>query len=293
MVVTRTTKAPVMMDADRTAASLAVDSRVRAQIDMNTDTSPQNGSQLRSSAAGDAAAPPIVTDDFPDGASVGTSTAATNATVESLHPDNYPAKIYRALKLLFEAYCYARQSRNDLWDFAVELSDLRETGLNKTDLRWMIVMNYVEAANEVTPERADKRRFEIVSSVHITDSTCFVPTAKGLQLAHDVLATPALIDMVRPTWDSDRRELRLSGVVVKRYKRPCSNQEIILQTFEEEGWRAKIDDPLPQCDDQDAKQRLRGTIKALNRNQRNELIRFSGDGTGEGIRWELTQTRLN
>ena len=42
--------------------------------------------------------------------------------------------------------------------------------------------------------------------------------------------------------------------------------------------------PRPE---QEPKQRLHTTVNALNRNQKNHLIRFRGDGRGEGIRWEL------
>jgi hypothetical protein len=47
----------------------------------------------------------------------------------------------------------------------------------------------------------------------------------------------------------------------------------------------RIDDPLPPQADQDPKRRLHDTINALNRKQRQRVIRFSGDGTGQGVRW--------
>lgn len=49
----------------------------------------------------------------------------------------------------------------------------------------------------------------------------------------------------------------------------------------------RIDDPLPPVFDIEPKRRLHDTIKSLNRHQKNRLIRFKGDGTGQGIRWEL------
>ena len=57
--------------------------------------------------------------------------------------------------------------------------------------------------------------------------------------------------------------------------------------FEEESWPPRIDDPLPPHPDLMPKRRLHDTIKSLNRNQKNHVIRFMGDGTGEGIRWGL------
>ena len=66
-----------------------------------------------------------------------------------------------------------------------------------------------------------------------------------------------------------------------------ANQEAILAAFQEDGWPARIDDPLPPVAETDPKRRLSDTIKCLNRKQQNALVRFSGDGTGEGVLWDL------
>src|SRR5947207_2076239 len=87
-----------------------------------------------------------------------------------------------------------------------------------------------------------------------------------------------------------RRELRLGGQLVKVFKLPSPMQEAILMAFEEEHWPPRIDDPLPMHPDLIPKRRLHDTVKSLNRNQKNCLIRFMGDGTGEGVRWELIST---
>jgi hypothetical protein len=79
----------------------------------------------------------------------------------------------------------------------------------------------------------------------------------------------------------------VGNLVVKAFKLPSPNQETILAVFEEEGWPPRIDDPLPPNPELVVKRRLHDTIKGLNRNRRNCLIRFLGDGTGEGIRWEF------
>jgi hypothetical protein len=90
-----------------------------------------------------------------------------------------------------------------------------------------------------------------------------------------------------PTWDPHRQQLRLGDKIVKEFKLPAPNQELILMAFEEEGWPVRIDDPLPPHSDQDPKQRLHSTLNALNRHQKNRLLRFCGDGRGQGIRWEV------
>ena len=81
----------------------------------------------------------------------------------------------------------------------------------------------------------------------------------------------------------------MNGSIVKRFKWQAVNQELVLGAFQEDGWPAVIDDPLPPKPEQDSKRRLHDTIKALNRNQLHKAIRFHGNGTGEGIRWSLVE----
>ena len=88
-----------------------------------------------------------------------------------------------------------------------------------------------------------------------------------------------------------RRTLYLGSVIVKQFKGPAKNQKAILDTFQEEGWPTRIDDPLPHIPDQDPKERLHDTIKSLNRHQVHRLLVFEGDGTGEGVQWrQVDQT---
>jgi hypothetical protein len=89
-----------------------------------------------------------------------------------------------------------------------------------------------------------------------------------------------------PSWDGQRKELRLGEELVKQYRWPAVNQELVLAAFQEESWPPRIDDPIPAALTQDAKCRLQDTIKSLNRNQKRRLLHFRGDGTGEGILWE-------
>lgn len=90
-----------------------------------------------------------------------------------------------------------------------------------------------------------------------------------------------------PQWDRQCRVLRVGQCVVKHYRRPSANQERVLSAFQEEDWPHRIDDPLSPQGEQEPKCRLHDTIKWLNRHQEHHLIRFLGDGTGEGVCWEL------
>jgi len=65
---------------------------------------------------------------------------------------------------------------------------------------------------------------------------------------------------------------------------------MILAAFQEENWPARIDDPLPGDDNRDGPERLRDTVKKLNR-QKVRRIHFSCDGTGEGILWNYIKTK--
>ena len=82
--------------------------------------------------------------------------------------------------------------------------------------------------------------------------------------------------------------LSLGGLIVKQFTEPALNQETVLTAFEESGWPEQIDDPIPPHGEPTPKARLRSTIWHLNRRQKNKLLKFHGDGTGEGVRWERT-----
>ena len=196
-------------------------------------------------------------------------------------------KMRAGMQLLLEAFAYAHNTKKDAAEFAVEVAALRAVGLNHSDLRWLICKGYVQHADETTSSDDDKRTFREAANLAFSNATCFVLSGKGAAAAKYVIAPfgkrPSQSGL--PYWDGAAHELRFHGRLVKRYQRPSPNQEMILAAFQEEGWPPRIDDPLPPCDDQEPRQRLRDAIKNLNRNQRYGLIRFFGDGTGQGIRW--------
>jgi hypothetical protein len=212
------------------------------------------------------------------------------------------------LRLLAEAHRYARELERSTWDFALELDALQAAGCTLNELRWLVCKGYVAHAAEITEPGESSRTFHRVHTVGLKFGrrTCFVLTEAGIAFAAGLIDCPSLFshasaaesqtddshavsaaDPVRPRWDRDRQELRLGYVVVKQYKVPAPNQERVLAAFEEEGWPVHVDDPLPPSGELDPKRRLHDTINSLNRNQKAGLIRFSGDGSGEGIRWEL------
>jgi hypothetical protein len=84
----------------------------------------------------------------------------------------------------------------------------------------------------------------------------------------------------KPRWDADRCALYFKGQQVRKYHRVKAKDLIrIIEAFEELGWPARIDSPLP------AGVNLREKVRELNREITS--IRFASDGKGEGIAWHL------
>jgi len=204
-------------------------------------------------------------------------------------------RLQPAFLALLTAHDYALDTESNVWEFAVSIQEL---GITHTDLRWLVRKGFVEHAREVTVEGDDGREFRPEGNLTFCPQTCFVLSDVGVSTARSIKQNKSRTIALHPRngesdadltpqWDGEHRELRLNGSIVKRFKWQAANQEIVLSAFQEEGWPIVIDDPLPPQPEQDPKRRLNDTIKALNRHQETPIIRFHGNGTGEGIRWEL------
>jgi hypothetical protein len=227
-------------------------------------------------------------------------------------PLTLPSRVQQVLDVLLEAYQYAQDLKFDPWDFAVELPTLRPIGLTNSDCRWLIGRGWIECGFELTLFGDERRSFRRSANLKLSKRTCLVLTEAGLLAVggqvrdesrfergpgtllttawttHHPMSFPAIIAAEeKPLWDRDRQQLRVGKVIVKQYKVPAANQETVLAAFQEEDWPPRIDDPLSPQFDQDPKRRLHDTINSLNRNQKHPLIRFLGDGSGQGVRWEF------
>ncbi|MBN2292585.1 MAG: hypothetical protein JXM70_09180 [Pirellulales bacterium] len=219
------------------------------------------------------------------------------------------SKIQFALTLLSEAYYYAQDVGGDIWNFAVEIETLREVGLTPNDFRWLVAKGYTEPGCEKTETCDCQRRMSVCQGRSFNKRTCkrracFILTEAGLAFAREVAKQISIgeppaqppsddknngrIPLPPPHWDGELRELHVNGQLIKRYKTPAPNQQAILEAFEEEGWPPHIYDPLTvnPSQEQPPKRRLNDSVKGLNSHQKNRLIHFSTDGTGEGVRWE-------
>lgn len=214
--------------------------------------------------------------------------------------DGFAGQLRCALTLLLEGATFARDTGQDAWQFAVEVDDLLTAGLTKNAVRWLVHRQLARHAVETTNARGKSgRRFREVSNLVFPSSACLVLTDAGVQFARKlekasvlepsasaaaVTATTSPLDK-RPQWDATARILWWEGEVVKHFKVPAANQELVLSAFQEEGWPPSIYDPLQPAPGIDAKRRLHDTINRLNRNQHHRLLRFFGNGNGQAIRW--------
>lgn len=227
-------------------------------------------------------------------------------------------RMIATIKQLVDAFRYAADLGDDVWQFSMDYGSLREQGLTAADVRWMLKSGLVDRAVEVPDESSPAGRVFVESdSQMFSDLDCFVlsnagyaaataanlngsPVENPVSSSNDYSQIPWRrvsnrngvtaangVEKNVPEWDRDRQELRAGNILIKRFKAPAPNQEAILAAFEEENWPTRIDDPLPPRVDLDPKRRLHDTINSLNRNQKSRLVRFFGDGSGEGVRWEF------
>jgi hypothetical protein len=103
-----------------------------------------------------------------------------------------------------------------------------------------------------------------------------------LQAARDLL----LLGRFVPHYQPEDRLFTWGHQVLKQFRQPSHNQELILRTGEELRWPAWFDDPMPKRRGKDPKVQVHDTIKDLNRRQTLHLVHFKGDGTGRRIGWE-------
>lgn len=208
-----------------------------------------------------------------------------------------------ALALLQHALDCARDAQAPPWDFALEIGQLYAAGLTITDLRWMVVKQFVEHADETSLHGNEHRSFTPSRGLNFLPTTCVLLTIKGAALA--ARENPASPDETRaangkshhraslkPRWDAARRELSLGGRMVKQFHVPARNQELILSAFQQEDWPESIDDPLAAEIDIDPKTRLNDAIYRLNHKQLTCLLRFHVNRHGSAVCWSLDDHKM-
>jgi hypothetical protein len=215
-------------------------------------------------------------------------------------PMDHSSRLRPALLLLIQAHEYCEELGCNPWNFAVEIDRLWGVGATNSDIRWLLHKGLLSQARESSQLPGEDRSLQPVCGLALANCSCFLLTQAGLTFVsgeasskedavgpHDSSIGRSDIAASSPHWDKDYRTLRIDDKVVKQFKVPAPNQEIILASFEEDHWPRRIDDPLPLHPAIDAKRRLHDTINSLNRNQKHAIVHFMGDGSGEAICWEL------
>lgn len=219
--------------------------------------------------------------------------------------ENKLAHCAPALRLLLDGFEYACDSDHSLWEFAVSYDEICQLGLHSNDIRWLIARGWILHGHECHELNHDSRHIRPNKTTNFAKTSCFVLTETGKHVAQshgprsmhlksislnecETLVSPILSKQhSHPEWNVHRHELLVNQQLIKRYRWPAENQEAVLNAFQEEGWPARIDDPIPPQSNIDPKRRLADTIKCLNRNHLVHLVRFRGDGTGEGVLWDF------
>jgi len=218
-------------------------------------------------------------------------------------PDNssyvalrFSSEFRQALSLLLDGARFAEDAGRPSWDFAVTVGDLYAMGMTTNAIKWLICKGYAtHRAERISVHKQQRCKSLASPKFAVSKSSELILTEPGIAFVSHLHAaqplTPAATDtrsplIKSPGWDINSRILRVGTTVVKHFKVPAGNQELILSAFEEEHWPARIDDPLPPRPALDAKRRLHDTINRLNRNQQTRLVRFKGNGNGRAVCWE-------
>jgi hypothetical protein len=181
----------------------------------------------------------------------------------------------------------------------VSLESFRTQGIEDVFLAWLLYQGHVEHLRLPARRRGGRTSPYPVASTVLDAESAFVLTPEGAAFASSLPARPrrAIEDAFPTDWERVRlgglvpryeageRVFRWGKHILKRFRQPASNQEIVLMAAEELGWPKWFDDPLPVAPRLNSKVRLHETIKALNRNQCPHLIHFKGDGTGTRVGW--------
>ncbi len=208
--------------------------------------------------------------------------------------------LHRTLEVLLEAYNCAADLNMSPCYFAVSLGELLGRGASEAALRWLCGKGHAQHLLETTAPNDVHRTYKATATMAFQPASCLVLSGQGVEFARTTLNVVSVQEDIgengapctgakalpAPTWDAQARELRVGRILVKKFRQPARAQELILAAFEEEGWPANIDDPLPPKPDVDCRQRVHDTIKRLNQEQKNRLILFSGDGTGSRVLWQ-------
>jgi hypothetical protein len=237
------------------------------------------------------------------GIEMATNSEGTNPDIPALSRD----AVLAALLELLAAHRIAHDLNSvSPWDHAVELAALCATGSHYSGLRWLVEKHLLQQRAETTGPEDRQRRFEDACPLFFSQRSCFLLTAKGVALAEGLFVATAAgttscpvgaateeARALRPLWDAVSRRLYLGATLVKEFRQPAGNQELLLQALEKSGWAESVRDPLPSIRGRSRRKRLEDAVRRLNRNQKVPLLHFLVQGDGKSFGWERRLAALS
>jgi hypothetical protein len=179
----------------------------------------------------------------------------------------------------------------------VSRKHLNGRGIGDEILFWMMYQAQIEHLRPLQSSPS----LQPVNSLHLDEASAFALTDAGEAFADSFLVSvlvprdPSerleawerlLEGTLLPHYDFESRVFSWGRHILKCFRQPSKNQELLLSAAEELRWPDWFDDPLAFVRDKNPKILLHDTIKDLNRRQSPYLIHFKGDGTGRRIGWE-------
>jgi len=194
------------------------------------------------------------------------------------------------LLLLREGTELARHLDEKPWQFSIEYQQLVLRGATDEIIQRLMSAELIQHSIETSEDPTSARTF--VRSLDLSASrSCFVITPAGVpeMINAGIISRDNGPVSLRPVWCNQSKELRIAGQLVKQFRWQASNQQLILDRFQQLGWPTRIDDPIPMDGRVCPRKRLHDAIKCLNRRHPRRLVRFHGDGTSKGVEWRLAK----
>lgn len=196
----------------------------------------------------------------------------------------------------------AEASGVDPREMPVALAHLRRWWMSDEGLLWMLYQRHVEHVVPCSGE-SDGKGPGVVATTRFGEKSAFVLVVAGEAFAWQFL-TPVFLAALEgspfeeaeallrmgslvPRYDAEERRFTWGRHLLKQFRQPAVNQELIVLTAEELLWPAWFDDPLGRGGVGHPKKRLHDAIQDLNRRQGSYLVHFKGDGSGARVGWEL------
>ena len=100
-----------------------------------------------------------------------------------------PSSLDVGFRLLLTAQQYASDAEADVWQFALEIDELRRVGLINSDFRWLLDRGFVEHAQETTLPESHERAFRPLGVLSVLTNTYFVLADVGIEIAGPTAAS--------------------------------------------------------------------------------------------------------